>query len=159
MRKTIIALFCVLLLVPLVTAHSIETKYVIRSDDQYNVKFSSDPEFPVINRETHMNFEVWDNAGEPVAGANMKIELVKDDRRTTLPLTEKDDHYDVEHVFDEQGIYRIIPYINDQKLEIEFNIEVDAFGLSGILRSGLIFLFLITLIIKMYKDCKKPKGG
>jgi len=146
-----------LLVIPLVTAHSIETKFVIRSDGQYNIKFSTDPEFPVVNKETHLDFEIWDNKGEFISISDIEIILVKDDERQILALIESHEHYEIKHVFEEQGVYKIIPSINGQELDLEFSIEIDSFGLSGILRSGLIILLLLVLIIFMYKDCKKSR--
>ena len=140
MKKIVIILLCMLLVIPLVTAHSIETKFVIRSDGQYNIKFSTDPEFPIVNKETHLDFEIWDNKGEFVSISDIEIILVKDDERQTLALTESHEHYEIKHVFREPGVYKIIPSINGQELDIEFSVEVDSFGRSGMLRSGLIIL-------------------
>lgn len=157
MKKIIIILLCMLLVIPLAAAHSIETKFVIRSDGQYNIKFSTDPEFPIINKETHLDFEIWDNQGEPIAIPDIEITLAKDDERQTLALTESHDHYELKHVFEEPGVYKIIPSINGQELDLEFSVEVDSFGLSGILRGGVIILLLLVLIIFMYKDYKLKK--
>lgn len=157
MKKIIIILLCVLLVIPLVTAHSIETKFVIRSDGQYNIKFSTDPEFPIVNKETHLDFEIWDNQGEFISISDIKIILVKDDERQTLALIESHEHYEIKHIFEEPGVYKIIPSINGQELDLEFSIEIDSFGRSGMLRGGLIILLLLVLIIFMYKDCKKAR--
>ena len=147
-----------LLVIPLVAAHSIETKFIIRSDGQYNIKFSTDPEFPIVNKETHLDFEIWDNQGESISIPDIEIILVKDDERQTLALTESHEHYEIKHVFEEPGVYKIIPSINGQELDLEFGVEVDSFGWSGMLRSGLIIFLLLVLIILMYKDCKLKKA-
>jgi len=157
MKKIIIILLCMLLVLPLVAAHSIETKFVIRSDGQYNIKFSTDPEFPIVNKETHLDFEIWDNQGEFISISDIEIVLVKGDERQTLALTESHEHYEIKRVFEEPGAYKIIPSLKGQQLDIEFNIEIDSFGLSGMLRGGLIIFLLIVLIIFMYKDCKKAR--
>ena len=146
-----------LLVIPLVAAHSIETKFVIRSDGQYNIKFSTDPEFPVVNKETHLDFEIWDNKGGFISISDIEIILVKDDERQSLALTESHEHYEIKHIFEEPGVYKIIPSINGQELDLEFSIEIDSFGLSGMLRGGLIIFLLLVLIIFMYKDCKKAR--
>jgi len=147
-----------LLVIPLVAAHSIETKFVIRSDGQYNIKFSIDPKFPLVNKETRLDFEIWDNKGEFVSISDMEIILVKDDERQTLALTESQEHYEIKHVFEEPGVYKIIPSINGQELDLEFSVEVDSFGWSGMLRSSVIILLLFVLIILMYKDYKLKKA-
>ena len=157
MKKIIIILLCLLLVIPLVAAHSIETKFVIRSDGQYNIKFSTDPEFPIVNKETHLDFEIWDNQGEFISISDIEIILVKDDERQSLALTESHEHYEIKHIFEEPGVYKIIPSINGQELELEFSIEIDSFGRSGMLRGGLIIFLLLVLIILMYKDCKKAR--
>lgn len=157
MKKIIIILLCMLLVIPLVAAHSIETKFVIRSDGQYNIKFSTDPEFPVVNKEIHLDFEIWDNKGEFISISDIEIILVKDDERQSLALTESHEHYEIKHIFEEPGVYKIIPSINGQELDLEFSIEIDSFGLSGMLRGGLIIFLLLVLIIFMYKDCKKAR--
>ena len=157
MKKLIATILCILLFIPLAAAHSIETKYVIRSDGQYNIKFSTDPEFPLTNKETHLDFEIWDNKGKPVSVSDIKVSLAKDNERKTLVLTQIDDHYELEHIFKETGVYQINPFIDGQKLNIDFYVEVDSFGLYGILRSSVIILFLLILIWLMYKDCKIHK--
>lgn len=159
MKKTIIIVLCMLLVIPLVAAHSIETKFVIRSDGQYNIKFSTDPEFPIVNKETHLDFEIWDNQGEFVSISDIEIILAKDEERQTLVLTESHEHYEIKHVFEEPGVYKINPSIQGQQLDIEFVVEIDSFGLSGMVRSGLIIFLLLILIIFMYKDYKLKKLG
>lgn len=153
MKKLITILIYILLIVPVVSAHALETKQVIRSDGQYNIEFSIDPEFPLVNRETHLDFEIWDNNGETISEPILEIELIKEGDIERLTPKKSVGHYEIAYVFDKEGVYKIITYLDDQKLDIEFNMEVDSFGLSGILRSGAIILLLLILISLMYNDC------
>lgn len=142
---------------PIVLAHSISEKEIIKSDGTYNIKFSKNPEFPVINEEVHLDFEVWDNRGKEFPDLDFKVGLVKNNKKTKFTLGKVHGHYELEHNFGVPGKYKLIPYINDKKLNMEFEIEIDSFGLSGVLRVGIIILLLLILLFLMFKTCRGGK--
>lgn len=47
--------------------------------------------------------------------------------------------------------------ISGQELEKEFIVEVDNFGISGILRGSVILILIIGLILIAYFDCRISK--
>lgn len=147
----------ILLLIPLALAHTIPTNEIIRSDGTYNIKFSVDPEFPLTNKETHLDFEVWDNRGQLVEDKKIEITLIKGVEKKVLSLSKAHGHYEAEYIFKEPGAYKLIPIIDEEELNIIFELEVDSFGISGVVRSSVIFLFLLIIIVLMYKDCKSRK--
>ena len=151
-------LLCIVLMGALVSAHTLERKVIVRSDGEYNVQFSSDPEFPLAGRETHLDFIIWDNNGQLLTGLNLVIELQKDG--IILPLNARETepgHYSIYYIPEEPGVYRLMPVINNERVRIDFELYFDTFWPKGLLPIGTIGLFLIILLAYMYKDCRGKK--
>jgi len=159
MRLIFTLLVCVLLLSTVVSAHTIERKEIIRSDGIYNVKFSADQEYPITGRSNHFDFMVWDNDGNTLSNLDLVIELRKEGQMVLLNTQKTEGHYSIEYKAEEFGVYTLSPIIDNQKVEIEFDIYVDTFGTEGYLTVGIILLFLLLLLSLMYKDCKRKKRG
>jgi len=154
MKRIITAAVFILLLAPFIIAHSLESKFIIKTDGQYNIKFSTDPEFPLVNKKTHLDLEIWDNNGDVLDLAS--IEVIIRSQVTDVPLAHG--HYELEHVFKSPGVYSIVPSIKGEQLNIEFDVEIDSFGTSGLIRAGIIILLYLVLIGLAYEDCKKNGG-
>lgn len=158
MRNIITALIGVLLLIPLVSAHAIDKGPVSRSTEDYIIEFLTVPKFPAANKHIHLDFIIKDKNGNLMSNINVKIELHKEETTITLDLEEEEKgHYSVEYEFSEAGEYEIHPIIDNKELETEFNLEVDGFGLSGLLRSGAIIILLLIFITVMIRDCKNKQ--
>ena len=152
-------LACILLMSTIVGAHTLERKVIVRSDGEYNVQFSSDPEFPLVGRETHLDFLIWDNNGQLLTGLNVVIELQKNSNVLLLNARETEPgHYNIDYVPEEPGAYRLMPVINNERLRIDFELYFDTFWPKGLLPVGTIGLFLIILLAYMYKDCRGKKN-
>lgn len=155
MKKIVIALFSVLMLIPLVSAHAIDKGPIIKSTDDYNIQFLINPKFPVTGKNTNLDFIIKDKSGDLISNLNTKLELHNLEKAITLELKEKEKgHYGKEFNFNQGGKYEIHIFVNEQELEAEFDLEIDSFGLSGLLRAGTIIILLLILIRFMYKDCK-----
>lgn len=160
MKKVIIILMGILLLVPLVTAHAIEKGPISKSTDTYNIQFSTAPKFPVTGKATHLDFTIKDKASDLLSNLNAKLELHKQEKTITLDLIEEQKgHYGVEYNFNESRNYEIHIVIDNKELETEFDLEIGTFGLSGLLRSGIIVILLLLFIGLMIKDCWRGKNG
>ncbi len=84
------------------------------------------------------------------------IELYKEEKTIILDLEEEEKgHYSIEREFSEAGQYKIHPFIDNRELETEFGLEVEGFGISGFLRTAVIFILLLILILFIYKDCRR----
>lgn len=157
MRKIFFIIIGVLLL-PLVNAHAIDKGPVSKSTDDYIIEFSTAPKFPVTNKYIHLEFIIKDKNENLVSDRDVKMELHKEKTTITLNLEEEEKgHYSIEYKFSEAGEYEIHPIIDNKELETEFNLEVDSFGLSGLLRSGAIIILLLIFIILMIRDCKNKQ--
>lgn len=159
MIKITLVLIGILLLMPLVSAHAIEKGPIIKSTDNYIIEFSTNPQFPVTIKNTHLDFIIKDKNEDPLSGLNIKIESLKQEKTITSDLHEESEvhsigHYSTEYNFIDAGNYEIHIVINDKELEIEFDLEIDSFGLSGLLRTGVIVILFLVLIGLIYKDCK-----
>jgi len=158
MRKIITLLACILILSTLASAHSLEKNIVIRSDDTYNVQFSTEPEYPITDREIHMDFEIWDNTGQILTGMNVEIEMQKEGKTGILKAIETEPgHYSAELTAKEFGVHQITPIINGQKIDVQFEMFIDAFWPKGMVTVGTIGVLLFVLLLLMYKDCKRRK--
>jgi len=158
MKKIITLLACILLLSTVASAHSLERTVIIRSEGIYNVQFSTEPEYPITGRETHMDFVIWDNAGQILTGMNVKIEMQKEGESSLLNAIETEPgQYSAEFATKEFGVYQISPIINGQKTGIQFEMFVDAFWPKGMVPAGTIGILLVILLLLLYKDCKRRK--
>ncbi len=154
-----IFILCIVLMSAFVSAHALDRKVIVRSDGEYNVQFSSDPEFPLAGRETHLDFIIWDNDGQVLTNLNIVIEVRKGSKAITVNALEaKPGHYSIDYIPEEPGVYRLMPIINNERVRIDFELYFDTFWPKGILPAGTIGLFLIALLTLMYKDCKKKKS-
>lgn len=141
----------------LVSAHALEKTVVVRSSDEYNVQFSTKPEYPVTGKTTHLDFEVWDNEGKDLAGLDFVVRFQKNNKVFTRKAVEHSPaHYSATLEL-ERGIYTITPVINDKITRITFELFVDSFGTQGVLMVGTLALFAAILVILAYKDCRKKK--
>lgn len=153
--------FFVFLLLPVMSfAHGIERKPETADLANYSIAFQTEPQYLVTRKTTHFDMVVKDSqTNEIVSNLNLSLELHQQDSEefVTLPkgLEEEPGHYGFSYVFPEKGIWEVHLDINGQKLEKEFIIEVDNFGLSGLLRSGLILILALLLILVAYWDCRK----
>ena len=43
----------------------------------------------------------------------------------------------------------------EKELDVEFELEIDSFGISGLLRFGVINILILILLVLIYRDCKK----
>ena len=143
-----------------VSSHTLQKTEIIKSDEVYNIKFSSNPEFPITVRNIHLDFEFWDNTGKFLDNLNFRVEL-KIENTAKILQTKKDNtgHYSVEINEKEAGIYTITPLIENKRLEIAFELFIDTFGLNGILTLGIIVFITFILLFLMYKDCRGGKHG
>lgn len=155
MRWLIVLLVVFALLVPIGLAHSVETAFVIKNAEGYNVKFSATPKFPVVHRAVHIDLEIWDDDGEQIETTRIVARISKDGNSKRVVLERERGHYTTEYVFDLPGEYQITPIIDDKKLDMEFVLDVDSFGVTGALRAGVAALFLLILLILMYKDIRR----
>jgi len=158
MKKIITLLACILLLSTLASAHTLERKVIIRSDGIYNVQFSTEPEYPITGREIHMDFVIWDNAGQVLTSMNVAIEMQKEGKSGVLNAIETEPgHYSAEFAAKEFGVYQLSPIINNQKIDVHFEMFIDAFWPKGMVPVGTIGVLLLILLLLMYKDCKRRK--
>jgi len=157
MKRLLFLVVCSILIAQFVSAHAVERESIIRNAGEYNIKFSTDPQFPVTGRLMHMNFEVWDNSGQVLSDATIQIVLHTQERTIQLDTNKKADHYDVEYVFDSAGEYTLIPFINGEQVDTSFTIHVDTFGSDELLKVAIIAFFILLLLKLMYKDCMKRK--
>jgi len=155
--RFIILLVCILLMSTVVSAHTLEKKEIIRSDETYNVKFTSEPEYPVTGRATHFDFVIWDNDGKILPNLDVEVELKRNGQTIVLQTERKEGHYSVQYKAEEFGVYTLSPIINNQKVEIKFDIYIDSFRTEGYITVGIILFFLLLLLSLMYKDCKKRR--
>lgn len=148
-------LACVLLTGTAVSAHTLERNNIIRSDGEINIQFSTEPEFPLTGQTIHFDFIPWDNDGKILYGLDLIIEIRKGSKITNATATETGEgHYGVEFETEEFGEYRLSPYIKGEKVDISFEVYIDAFGPQGWISVGIIALLLIILIALMYNDCR-----
>ena len=155
MKRIIIVMIGIILLAQLVSAHAIEKGPISQSTDGYNIQFLTEPKFPVTGKDIHLDFIIQLKDGILRPGLNPQIEIHKGETTATLDLREEQlGHYSAEYKFKEPGDYKINLIIDGEGLRAEFDLEVDTFGLSGLLRSGTIIILLSLLIGLMYKDCK-----
>lgn len=160
MKKIIWVSVWMMSLVSLISAHSIEKGPVTKISGNYSIELSIDPKFPVTGRDTHLEFIIIDLEGNQLSDLDIELELHKQGETMSLALLEEQrGHYNVEHIFNEEGIYEIQLVIYNEELETEFDLEVDSFGLSGLFRSGVIIIILSTLIWWIYRDCSGRKNG
>ena len=160
MKTVILLLIGLLLFIPLVSAHAIDKGPISKSTEEYVIEFSTIPKFPVTGKQVHLDFVIKDQNENFITESNVKIELHKEEKIITLDLAEeKHGHYSVGYEYGEAGEYEIHPIINGDELETGFELTVDGFGLSGLLRAGTIILLLLILIGFMIKDCRRNKIG
>ena len=160
MKQICIVAIGIVLMAAFVSAHAIEKGPVTQDTDQYAITFSTEPKFPVTGKETHFDFVFTDKEGSTVSGLNITLEIHKEATIITLELQEEQEgHYDTVYNFEQEGSYELHFIINNEELEIEFGVDIDTFGRSGLLRSGTIIIFLFILIALVYKDCRRTKNG
>jgi len=158
MKVFIPLLLCIVLMSTLVSAHTLERKVIIRSDGNYNVQFSSEPKYPITGKSTHLDFVIWDNKGDLLTRLDLAIEMQKAGKVFSLNAIETEPgHYSIDYNAEEFGVYELSPVINNEKLDIRFDLYFDTFWPKGLLPVGAIALFLITLLTLMYKDCRGKK--
>lgn len=159
MKRVIIVLLSILLLIPLITAHAIEKGPVLKSTENYQIQFSTEPKFPVTGKVIHLDFILKNKEGALLSGLVVKTEVHKEETAITLDLTEEEKgRYSAEYSFNEAGNYEVHIIISDKELETEFDLEIDSFGLSGLFRSTIIIILLLILIWLMNKDCRRIKN-
>jgi len=163
MKKILLFLISLLLLSGIVTAHSIQEGPISKGTEEYTVQFVTMPLYPVTGKQTHLDFIIIDHKGEFLSELPIQIELHTKDAAFTLQAQEEQKgHYNVEYNFDKADDYDIHIIMNNQELEVSFDLEVDTFGLSGLLRSVTIIILLLMLLVLVYKDCtdyKKKKDN
>ena len=159
LNKLIIIMIGILLLTSLVSAHAIEKGPQNASVEGYNLEFSIEPKFPLTGKDTHLDFIIKDDDENLLQGLNVKIELHGEETIDLNLNEEQRGHYSVERKFKRAGDYEIHIIIEDKELEAEFDLEIDSFGRSGLLRSGTIVILMLILIILAYRDCKWRKNG
>jgi len=148
----------ILLISTVVSAHSLEKKVIIRSDGEFNVQFSTDPEYPVTGKNVHFDVVIWDNSGKVLTNLNMMIEMQKNGEAVSLRARETEPgHYSIEYEAAEFGVYELSPIINNQKIDIQFELYIDAFWPRGMVPVGTIVVLLFIMLLLMYKDCKRRK--
>ena len=156
--KLLPLLLCIVLMSTIVSAHTLERKVIVRSDGNYNVQFSTEPEYPIIGLDTHLDFVIWDNKGDLLTKLDLAIEMQKAGKVFSLNAIETEPgHYSIDYVSEDFGVYGLSPVINDEKLDIRFDLYFDTFWPKGLLPVGVIALFLITLLVLVYKDCRGKK--
>jgi len=159
MKSLFLTLIAILLLIPVAGPHGIEKGSVNMSTDSLNIQFSTVPKFPVTGKVTSMDFVIEDKKGNLLSGLNAKLELHKQKEVITLDLIENQKGgYRREYSFNKAGEYEIHLTFGDLHPEIEFDLAVDSFGLSGVLRSGIIALLLLIFVTLMLYDLKQGKS-
>lgn len=154
--KWIAVLIGMLLLAQSAVAHGIEKGPESKSSGDYVINFSTEPKFPVTGKITHLDLTVKDRDGGLLSDLDMSIELHRLGKSMILDLREEEKgHYSVRYNFNEPGSYGIHPVIDDRELGIEFGLTVDSFGLSGLLRSGVVIALLLVFAGLMYRDCRR----
>lgn len=160
MKIIIITLISIIILIPTVNAHAIDKEPVIKSTGNYNIQFLIYPKFPVTGKDTHLDFVIKDKSGNLISNLNIEIELDNPEKAIAFELKEKEKgHYSKELNFNDAGNYEVHISINEGESEAEFNLEIDDFGLSGLLRAGIIIILLVILIRLMVKDCRRKENG
>lgn len=145
--------------VQIVKAHGIEKGPIIKSTEQYQIAFSTQPKYPVVGLETYLELEIKDKLNNSISDVDVNLEIHKAEKNITLITLSTNEsvsgHYSAIYVFREKGDYEIHIEINGEEIETEFELRIDDFGLSGLLRSTIILVLIIILIVFAYRDCKK----
>jgi len=155
MKQLIIGILLFALLTLSVSGHTIERQSVIKNAGEYNIQFFTEPEYPLAQRPTHLDFEIWDNTGKTLDGINVEIEIITPKRSFMIGTREGHGHYETEQVFETYGEYNIVPYINGKRLDTSFVLFVDSFQRGGWWKVSVIAFFLFILAYFMYQDCTK----
>lgn len=153
-------MLAVILLMPFVSSHALKRWPEEKSTELYIVDFSTDPIFPVTNKEIHLDINVRDKNNNHLN--NLKVDLELHKGKQTINLNTKISgfgHYDISYKFSEAGEYKIHLSINGEELPIEFDLKVDSFGYKGTLQVSVLLFFALILIFLAYKDCRKNKNG
>jgi len=143
-----------------VFAHGIERKPETTVEGNYIVAFRIEPQFPVTRKTTHLDIIVEDSqANKKLSNLQIALELHTQDSSKVIILEkgteEEAGHYGFSYTFLEKGLWEIHVSINGQELEKEFTVDVDNFGLSGLLRSGIIVFLALILIVAARRDCAR----
>ncbi len=138
----------------LASAHTIEKDPQIFNSEKYNIQFLSEPKFPITKKITRLDFIILDKNNNSLKNLNVKIELHKG-KIINLNLSEEKGYYSVKYNFKKSGNYQIHLVINNKEVNTKFNLEIDNFGLSGFIRSGIVFILILILLGLMYRDCKR----
>lgn len=155
-NKIILFAVIVLLLMPFVNAHAIKRGPVEKSTELYIVDFFTDPIFPVTGKEIHLDINIKDKNNNPISNLNVGFELHKEEQIINLNAKESElGRYDASYRFSEAGNYEVHLSVNGEELPLEFDLNVDGFGLKGFIQVSVLLLFALILIFLAYKDCKK----
>ena len=90
--------------------------------------------------------------GKVNSSPSQLLEVVQENKLTHLPLFKGLDF--VGNISEEDLIELSI---DDEKVDMSFDLYFDSFWPKGLLPVGVIALFLITLLVLMYKDCRGKK--
>lgn len=101
-----------------VFAHGLSTTILVYETEKYRIEFETEPEYPVVYKEVHLDLSIFDKAlGKPLQNTQIQLDL-----QTIFPEKKETDDYVI--------IYRSIPQnvLSGQEVELLF-IVIDRFSL------------------------------
>lgn len=129
----------------------------------YEITFSTIPDYPVVGRETEILVEIHDESlGRDVSGLDVRMEIHDANEREVFSGAAHEEEeaglYGVHYTFQKSGEYEIHAAFADK--ETEFMLEVDSLGTEGTVQLvvvlGLI-LFMLIFIEMEYRKKGKEK--
>lgn len=155
-NRILMTMLVILLLMPFVNGHALKRGPEEKSTELYIVDFFTEPIFPVIGREIHLDINVKDKNNNSLNNLDVNVELHKGKQTINLNVKEFGfGHYDVSYKFSEAGDYEVHLSVNGEELPLEFGLKVDSFGSKDIAQVTVLLIFALILIFLAYKDCKK----
>lgn len=139
--------------------HGIERVAEEVQEGGYVISFETDPVYPVTGKSTHFDILVKDDETlERISRLALSLELHRKESAEIITLAkgeeEESGHYGFSYTFSGQGLWEIHVVIDGQEIEKGFTIDVDSFGLSGLLRSGIIIILTGILVAAARRDCR-----
>lgn len=143
--------------------HGIERVAEEVQEGGYVISFETDPVYPVTGKSTHFDVSVKDDETfEFLSGLALSLELHRKESAEIITLAKGEEgesgHYGFSYTFSGQGFWEIHVVINGQKMEKGFTVDVDSFGLSGLLRSGIILILAGILVTAARRDCREKES-